>query len=72
MQHLIMMMLHMFAAAAGKGSRQLAVRPGFEPWVCSFPSGGYYIFSFIFHAICRCAHACATATLSAARAVTRV
>ena len=33
------------------------------------PSGGYYIFSFIIHTICRCAHDCTTATLTAARAV---
>ena len=70
--HLSMLMLHILAAAGrGEEAGSWRVRPGFDPWACSFPSGGYYIFSFIIHTICRCVHACTAATLTAARAVSR-
>ena len=65
-----MLMLHILAAAGrGEEAGSWRVRPGFDPWACSLPSGGYYIFSLIIHTICRCAHACTAATLTAARVV---
>ena len=63
--HLNLLLLHIIAAAAvGEAAGSWRCVPGFEPRACSFPSGGYYIFSFIIHTICRGAHACTAAAKS--------
>ena len=68
--HLSMLMVHILAAAGrGEEAGSWWCVPGFEARACSSLSGGYYIFSLIIHTICRCAHACTAATLTAARVV---
>ena len=70
--YLNLLLLHIIGAAAvGEAAGSWRCVPGFEPRACSFPSGGYYTFSFIIHTICRGAHACTAATLTVARAVSR-
>ena len=63
--YLNLLLLHIIAAAAvGEAAGSWWCVPGFEPRACSFPSGGYYIFSFIIYTICRCALACTAAKLT--------